>query len=487
MQRNNYKRNNKIVFYEKKELKSILFLFISGIAIGCSKAPEVSFDIQQKNNSQSSDEKAILAFESRQDFTSSFNSHKPETPSKTFSDAAEQGAFFEFRSLRSSQNENISIEELVPDQTLSKMLNSDGEIIIADTLYKINPNGTFFCKLSDKEDLYEYVNSFAKAKENEILVKENLYKHKNAYRFDSYKNFDFYNEETEGYEESPNGLRSETYRKGDYLQDIYVGTFSYRNPKPKNFVSKTWAKLGGRVSNTLTLGKDRRLNCEVFSVDNVFVQTEGITAKYQKKMWYGGWAKFKYIEPGRLRIGFRDVLISNELTVNNPHLPPYIKTDTDDHGTIHKKFVDIVYGRQSGNHMVYTSTPNAELREHYLGEGGISKISYYPWTALVGKDATYEFHPSFWARNEDDESEITFRFSRSIKTIILSFTDLNPYNLKPNKPIDFNTIQGLNNLHKTFVLTTEDPAIKKTLIRGDFYVALEYDGKWRGMFLEWKE
>ncbi|SPY35394.1 Uncharacterised protein [Porphyromonas cangingivalis] len=471
----------------KKKSTSILFLFTLGIIIGCSKAPEVSFDGQETISSQSSDKKEILAFKSRQDFTTSFNSDKPETPSKTLSDAAEQGAFFEFRSLRSSQNQNISIEELVPDQTLSKMLNSDGEIIIADTLYKINPNGTFFCKLSDKEDLYEYVNSFTKAKGNETLIKEGLYKHKNAYRFDSYKNFDFYNEEPEDFEENSNELRSETYKKGDYLQDIYVWTFSYRNPKPKGIISKTWAKFGGRISNTLTLSKNRRLNCEVFSVDNIFVQTEGITAKYQKKMWYGGWAKFKYIEPGRLRIGFRDVLISNELTINNPHLPPFVKTDTDDHDTIYKKFVDIVYGRRIGNHMEYTSTPNAELREHYLGEGGVSKISYYPWTALIGKDATYEFHPSFWAKNEEDESEITFRFSRSIKTIILNVTDINPYNLKPNNPIDLNTIQGLNNLRKTFALATEDPAIKKTLIRGDFYVALEYDGKWRGMFLEWKE
>lgn len=203
-------------------------------------------------------------------------------------------------------------------------------------------------------------------------------------------------------------------------------------------------------------------------------------------MWYGSWAKFKYIKPNRLRIGFRDVMIVNELKINNPHFPRVLKIETDDDGIAYKKFIDIVYGRKEYNKMVYSSDPNANIIHGNMNnEGGIGAISYYPWTVLLGPGKVYEFHPSFWARNEDDESEITFRFSQSLKTIFIGVKNLSPYNFTPNEPINPGTIQGLNNLRDTFVVNFESPDYRREMVRGYFYAALEYDGVWRGMYMPW--
>lgn len=113
------------------------------------------------------------------------------------------------------------------------MLNSEGEIIIADTLYKITQNGTFFAHVLDKADLLKYVDSYSSLKRLEEPIRENLYKYGNSYRFDSYRNFDFTIEDTNGRGE----LRSDNFEGRPFFQDIDVTNFTKKNPKLENYFS----------------------------------------------------------------------------------------------------------------------------------------------------------------------------------------------------------------------------------------------------------
>lgn len=58
-----------------------------------------------------------------------------------------------FRSAEASVDETPEISFLVPDEKLRTVLNNQLEIIVADTVYKVTKEGTFYTNVSNISNL----------------------------------------------------------------------------------------------------------------------------------------------------------------------------------------------------------------------------------------------------------------------------------------------------------------------------------------------
>ncbi|WP_432223113.1 hypothetical protein ACRASX_16340 (plasmid) [Flavobacterium sp. TMP13] len=71
---------------------------------------------------------------------------------------------------KSNDIEEVALDdELISDPVLSSLLNEEREIVVGDSLYKYTETGLYFCKVSNKQKLYEYLN-----KKNNSLTQKSL-------------------------------------------------------------------------------------------------------------------------------------------------------------------------------------------------------------------------------------------------------------------------------------------------------------------------
>lgn len=90
-----------------------------------------------------------------------------------------------------------------------------------------------------------------------------------------------------------------------------LSRFPQERGRRKTWFGKIFQSLSVRKSHISILpdNKRRRLNCAVYDFDYRIYHSIGVTAKIQKKMWYGGWAKVKYWSPGTILVGYRYALV----------------------------------------------------------------------------------------------------------------------------------------------------------------------------------
>lgn len=64
-------------------------------------------------------------------------------------------------SLRATGEElSIPLSELVPESAFARLLNADGELRVADTIYKVSPAGTFFAHIDRYQELREVAEQY---------------------------------------------------------------------------------------------------------------------------------------------------------------------------------------------------------------------------------------------------------------------------------------------------------------------------------------
>lgn len=196
----------------------------------------------------------------------------------------------------------IFISDLVPEEPFSSILSTKGEIIVADTLYRITTKGTFFTPI-EKASLIEDLSGYDFTKE--VLRGRDLYEYKGVFRYDTFKGVDFTAPFEVSSEEEHTNLRSNipepniaSFEKRNAYNPSIVGGFlqrfaSLRKPLVKNFPGRS----------------NRRINCALFDYNYIVRQSIGISVKVQKKLWYGGWGRMVNWPANTIRAGFKNVVI----------------------------------------------------------------------------------------------------------------------------------------------------------------------------------
>ena len=424
--------------------------------------------------------------------------------------------------LRANGNlDTLTISGLVPDPGFRSLLNRDAEIIVGDTLYRITPNGTLFCELPFMDELRNYVLNTT----NEIQVGTDLYKNGNIYRYDTFFGVDLIDDPILIDGSTIEDINNFSCLKGaSNIPAPNISSFPSERASKWTFFGKLLQGLGQRKAITANLGnrKDRRINAAVFDYNYLVYQSVGLTAKVQKKWWYGGWTKVVNWPKDQLRIGFRNVVIKYPYPSGSSYSEIYTKvfgsipspyqhptpgsilvkpkngSIWNQHGTIevdlsylpmieisspslgdlleaakgHITSLAVSYNKSHNNFIdplkgidVFSEVPR-EQRSAYLDEILAEMDLHIP---VFAKDGIYVLIPAMSLNNKENETELTLRLAERYTNFMLTYSSTIDGNLKSfYKDIK---LTGLNN-----------PDIK--LVRGDFF-ACAYMGNWSGFRLYW--
>ncbi len=202
--------------------------------------------------------------------------------------------------------DSIDFFDLVPEEEFAKLLNEDGAIIVADTLYQITPKGTFRTHKSNSEYLKSFVENF--------LVPQELDEGKfgKIYWYNTFKDLNFEALLTSKPQFEEKEAKKESFRAIDWgIPEPNISGFQNERGSRKTILGKFFQGLGARKNFTKQFPnfKKRRLNTLVFDYNYLIHHSIGVRAKVQKKWWYGGWTMVQGWGQGHIRVGFRNVIV----------------------------------------------------------------------------------------------------------------------------------------------------------------------------------
>jgi hypothetical protein len=206
------------------------------------------------------------------------------------------------RTKSSNGNTDSELTDLIPNENLLSLLNSNNKIIVGDFLYKITKEGTYYCdaKYGNLIDslINDKINSKTKTAERS---RHNL-------RFeDSFRREDNDSEINYGSVNIANSYGNNS----SYQKDIL------KNLKEVKFDAKTWAgkaiqSLFKRYKkHNVYFNSKRRVQVNFYDYNLVFYGSAGVYAKFQRRNWYRGWQK---TESENLIIGWNNVHFKRKLS-----------------------------------------------------------------------------------------------------------------------------------------------------------------------------
>ncbi|MBY0245358.1 MAG: hypothetical protein K2Q03_07905 [Sphingobacteriaceae bacterium] len=258
--------------------------------------------------------------------------------------SSNRNSFTHLLKMSTSPNNNLSIQEgekleelvdevreLVPDENFASVLNSNLEVSVANSIYKITPYGTFIVK-KEKYAILEQLLNNKSYTIGQDLSKDAFYTNRisdNTYQIEpGIVLFDTYN--------VVNGKKNEVMQIKDYtvdnnisgnkiaalnndfntdfksktkLSNVYNPNSEYNlyNNIPtitfgaKTAFGKFWAKLFGRNEEYIeNFEKKRRVRVNFHNISWVFYSSMGISVTMEKKNWIG-WSGTEATE---LRLGW---------------------------------------------------------------------------------------------------------------------------------------------------------------------------------------
>lgn len=436
-----------------------------------------------------------------------------------FCDIRTSDVKFHLRSNNTQEVDVIELSDLVPDPDMAALINSNGEIIINDTLYVITPYGTFFSGKDNQKEIYAAISD--KSNHYSFKIKGDLYRIGNVYRFDTFKEIDVsYTDSIAAEKEDLGSIARATSKE---IPTPNINLFPKAKGSKHTFVGKILQGLGQRKSlvSTFPSNSKRRLNCATFDYNYYFRQSIGVTAKIQHKMWYGAWAKVVSWDKGGIRIGFKDVIIKIPYPDGSSYNELYSKVFSS-HGFNPIQSGNAIFRplpndpwSKGGNvkidlgflPMINISTPSANeliataykylsalieqrINPNYLGNS--TNKTYDPFSPtpredrerdeseiienlklgvpVFAFDAVYVVFPSGSISNFNGENEITFRFFQRYADFMVTWSHT------LGQPI------ALNRIYKELTPNISNPDAK--LISGSFY-ACGYLDNWVGYRLTW--
>lgn len=522
--------------------KLLALLALVGLALSCQK--ELLEESPNPQREQPNNQEEFLVFDNR----SSLDQAVSGEVSSDLRGISIQG----FRNGESLKNGLRSVtnttqsevyEELVPEAEFRTLLNSRGEIQVGDTVYCIAKAGTFFAHRKHLAELRSTVLNYVEQENSNPsslfinLGDITLYRTFEGVDFDSLEPTQDDEEDVEAEE-----LRS---TEEDKYKDLDFSKFPRERASRQTWFGKLLQSTVIRKSLTAVYPNHskRRFNCAVFDYNYLIRKSIGVTAKIQKKMWYGGWAVIKNIDEGDIIVGCRQAVIKMPYPNPMKHVVNMIdKAPNSDLGNsyakqlpypewfshelinvtipvIHKN-VNVTLGdaiKIAGDRVktMFRSAARAprpfeyNYIDRYISDEEADVIikrfkidEFMPVTVpIYAKDGIYLYILNNWAKNKRNDAERTMRFYDFIFEWNLEYTT------DPNKP-QFNLRNLLKNLKPKYSISVDlktmtpylndisignnslnlkikSPSTDRDLIEGEFYAAGRFHGAWTGYNLYW--
>ncbi len=217
--------------------------------------------------------------------------------------------------LRSSRLYNLNegnenLENLVPNDNFRRLLNEKGQFIVADTLYQITPQGTWFAHVSDSAELSSKTLSQSIAPMEQL--QDSLYKVGNVYLFKTFGDHLADADVQDSYLEEEN---SEDLRQFTLDTEPDIDSFPVKNMNRVTVVGKFLeGLLGTKKDGTVVLKSNhrRRLSGSLYSYNYIVYAERGLMAQMEKKMWHGGWGKLINWGTGTT-IGYHGIIFREDI------------------------------------------------------------------------------------------------------------------------------------------------------------------------------
>lgn len=256
----------------------------------------------------------ILVFQSREQLEHAIKLGKgQDSQGRSLVNSADRVISPSLKALKMDTIGRIPYSTLVPEHSFRKLLNERGEIQVGDTIYCISPAGTFYGSAQDVRELRSVVETYKKG--DGVPIQENLLKIGNIYLYETFANIALSDNDLEGSPETDK-VKDDEARSMDIalaggipLPDL--NTFPKERGRRITWAGKILQSISFRKSHVSVFPANsrRRVNCAVYDYDYLIYHSIGITAKVQKKMWYGGWAKVKYWPERTILVGYRYALV----------------------------------------------------------------------------------------------------------------------------------------------------------------------------------
>jgi hypothetical protein len=399
-------------------------------------------------------------------------------------------SFFERKDYESFYN------DYVPDTEFAQLLNHKGEIIVADTLYRVTTNGTYYCHI-DKKDVLDKIIEADSLNEG-FLLDDKLYQvAEGVYRYDSFhymrENQDFYFYDEDGYNYCDDGYtyddntaeteenQNSIFRSSGIPQPNMDGfpIFSSTQETVLKWLARNILRVD-KVAPTVNhpCGK-RRVKGEFGTVNLVVYNSVHVKAWTDKKNTIG-WSK---TEADELRIGWRNVFIAVPI-----HTTPATSIPS---GIVHNPQSIRVPGSMYTHATRAFTIPDAQLSAFQnaaaKGAGAVFNFIKTTYTSMNQSDwdkinaalIYSRTHLFIYIKNEDivrtNIKEFSYTFAESAQFVVT----LNPnsFNLSGNT-----TLQTIQQLIGLISETTKIAA--PTLHTGEAYIASRFGSSgdcWRGM------
>ncbi|MDR1524045.1 MAG: hypothetical protein LBS79_02155 [Tannerella sp.] len=308
-----------------------VFISLSFLWIGltsCSEKGSFEQIVEDGTSVQPADaEIEILSFSSEEAFKDGLYSlmqanEKDEVSTKNLSVNDSRTNLTDFpelpanQSLAESPDYTERMRDYVPNESLAKLLNKDGEIIIGNTIYKITPNGTYYFSKNNKlifDKIYSRDSSICGT-----LVGDKLYKIADGiFRYDTYWYMDekYRTERESGFVTPMKANENDVISLRNYGSEPDIASFP-------TFPSTKENIFGFIIENIIDKNKahtqyydhtdKRRVRGEFYDNNHVFYAEVGAKGWTDKKNWIG-WSK---TEADELRVGWTNVILCAELTSN---------------------------------------------------------------------------------------------------------------------------------------------------------------------------
>ncbi len=259
----------------------------------------------------------------------------------------------------------ILLEKLIPDNNLRNLVNDKGEFIVADNIYRIAPEGTFYTNIRYKDEI-DLIDSAMVAKAS--YISESLKKIGNVYLYETFGNQTEV-ETIDDVEAAPRKAKAN------------INAFPVKN------VAR-WTVVGKWIDNIFGHGKwhyepiedRRRIGANLYDHNYVVIKTAGFKAQIQDNFsWFKTWKNSSSWDR-ELTIGWQNMIF--ELSI------PKVE-----HITLPK---NVIYEDHRQYQYAYNSTLQLKDFPLSLGEGGVTVLIPILW---VEKTFSY-----------DDLLRLTYKF-----------------------------------------------------------------------------
>lgn len=423
----------------------------------------------------------LLVFQDKEQLEFAIKRGKGTDPQgRSLTNPANQVKPSQLKALGSDSISELSYSTLVPEASFRKLLNERGEVQVGDTIYCVTPAGTFYAPQKALQELRTVANTYKKGAGEPI--REHLFKIGQVYLYETFANANFSQNDLEA-QDDQDDIRDKEARSidpilagGIPLPDL--NSFPKERGRRITWAGKIFQSISVRKSHVSTFpaNRRRRVNCAVYDFDYLAYHSIGITAKVQKKMWYGGWGKMKYWPERTILVGYRYALIKYpypgnmysrlkdmfaQIPYSSPNkfyaasqseylsslpYPSWFKTDLvnptepllglfrtkltlqdvlSEAGDKIKSLIRSQAGaswekQQFGNHDIFNPKINQEELERAIQT--LKMDDFVPGAVpIYAQDGIYIFYSGGWLTNYPDQSEIDFKLDGGYGNFMLHY------------------------------------------------------------------